>query len=181
MVSNSSSFNLQSSMNTAKPAPKTVPPPPKRRTGQSERVASRPRLAAATNASGRPNRFRAACGVERAASRGRLAVRSRCQEFSSTAFLVSLLLCASAASAPAALDQTVADLIPKLAAEKMEDRYAPQMELQALALKAARPGADAERADLAKLLAAKAADQTVPQPARVWIVRQLEHIGAHES
>src|SRR6266568_7409526 len=40
------------------------------------RTASRPRLAAAPNAMARVNRFNATCAVERAASRGRLAVRS---------------------------------------------------------------------------------------------------------
>src|SRR5438270_336871 len=46
---------------------------PERRSGQKDRTASRPRLAAATNAEGRSNRFHAACAVGRAASRGRLA------------------------------------------------------------------------------------------------------------
>ena len=55
------------------------------------------------------------------------------------------------------------------------------MELQNLALNAARPGAEAERAELATILAAKAADAAVPQPARVWVVRQIEYIGAAES
>ena len=71
--------------------------------------------------------------------------------------------------------------MPKLAAAKVEDRYSAQMELQNLALNAGRPGAEAERAELAKILAAKATDAAVPQPARVWVVRQLEYIGAAES
>jgi HEAT repeat protein len=79
------------------------------------------------------------------------------------------------------LEQTIADLIPKLAAEKVEDRYGPQMELQAIALKSARPGGESERSQFVKLIAAKAADQNVPQPSRVWFVRQLEYIGAAES
>ena len=49
-----------------------------------------------------------------------------------------------------ALEQTVNDLLPKLAAAKVEDRYSAQMELQSLALNAARPGAEAERAELAE-------------------------------
>jgi HEAT repeat protein len=81
----------------------------------------------------------------------------------------------------ASLEETVDELVPKLAAEKVEARYASQMELQALALKAARPGSESERSQLAKLLASKAADQNTPQPARVWIVRQLEYVGAAES
>lgn len=91
------------------------------------------------------------------------------------------MLWAGALSALADVEQTINDLLPKLAAAKEEDRYAPQMELQAFALNAARPGAEAERAELAKVLAAKATDPAVPQAARVWLVRQLEHIGAAES
>jgi hypothetical protein len=90
-------------------------------------------------------------------------------------------LCALASPAWADVEQTVNDLLPKLAATPVGERYAPQMELQALALKAARPGAEKERAALAKVLAARAADATVPQPARVWVIRQLEYVGALES
>jgi HEAT repeat protein len=95
--------------------------------------------------------------------------------------LALLAFCALAPAAFAGVEQSVNDLLPRLAAAKVEDRYAPQMELQTLALNAARPGAEAERAELAKILAAKVTDPAVPQPARVWIVRQLEYIGAAES
>jgi len=83
--------------------------------------------------------------------------------------------------ARAGAEDSVAGLIPKLAASKVEDRYAAQMELQALAAKASQPGAEAQRIELSKALALKASDAAVPQPARVWIVRQLEYIGAAES
>src|SRR5437763_9403685 len=46
---------------------------------QKDRTASRPRLAAAANAPGRPNLIRPAPAIARAASRGRLAVRWCCQ------------------------------------------------------------------------------------------------------
>ena len=96
--------------------------------------------------------------------------------------LVALVACLSFASAAfAGVEQTVNDLIPKLAAEKVEDRYAAQMELQGIALNAARPDAEAERAEVAKILAAKATDAAVPQPARIWMVRQLEYTGSAES
>ena len=77
--------------------------------------------------------------------------------------------------------QTVNDLIPKLASPDVPSRYAAQMELQALASPTSAAGHEAERAELATLLAGKAADDTVPQPARVWIVRQLEYMGAGEA
>ncbi|HSA10530.1 MAG TPA: HEAT repeat domain-containing protein [Candidatus Paceibacterota bacterium] len=83
--------------------------------------------------------------------------------------------------AVAGVEQTVTDLLPRLAAAKVEDRYDAQMELQALAANAARPGAESERAELAGVLTAKATDAAVPQPAQVWVVRQLEYIGAAES
>ena len=97
------------------------------------------------------------------------------------AVLATLSLCAAALAAFAGAEQTVNDLLPRHAAAKVEDRYSAQIELQNLALNAARPGAEAERAELAGILAAKATDSAVPQPACVWIVRQLEHIGAAES
>jgi len=92
-----------------------------------------------------------------------------------------LTFCAFAPAALAGVEQTVNDLIPKLAAQNVEDRYGPQMELQSFAAHASRPGAAAERAELSTVLAAKANDATVPQAARVWIVRQLEYIGSAES
>ena len=97
--------------------------------------------------------------------------------------LLSLLASLSllAATSFAGVEQMVTDLVPRLAAEKVEDRYAAQMELQALAANASRPGAEAERRSLAIALAAKAGDAAVPQPARVWCVRQLELIGNNES
>ncbi len=78
-------------------------------------------------------------------------------------------------------DQAVKDLIPKLAAPNVPDRYDAQMQLQEIASKSSRPGNAAEREALARVLAAKAADDALPQPARVWIVRQLEYMGAGEA
>ena len=94
--------------------------------------------------------------------------------------LLAVLLCGMPVIGVAGVEQTVNELVPALAAPTVRDRYAAQMELQNLAVKAARPGAEVERSDLAKVLAAKAADPSVPQPARVWIVRQIEYIGAAE-
>ena len=84
-----------------------------------------------------------------------------------------LFLCSATLTAFASAEQTVNDLLPKLAAARVEDRYSAQMELQNLALHAGRPGAEAERMEFANILATKATDSDVPQPARVWVVRQL--------
>lgn len=94
---------------------------------------------------------------------------------------MGLLFVALTTGAMAGVAESVDALIPKLASPNMEERYAPQMELQAMAAQAARPGAEAERAALVKVLLAKAADAAVPSPARVWMVRQIELIGAGES
>jgi len=81
------------------------------------------------------------------------------------------------ATVRADFNQTLADLTPRLAASPGADRYAARMELQAMAANASRPGADAERRALATVLAGRAVDRSVPQPARVWFIRQLELIG----
>lgn len=78
-------------------------------------------------------------------------------------------------------DAALESLIPKLAAAEVGDRYSAQMQLQAIAAAASRPGAEADRAALGKRLAAKAADASVPQPARAWLVRQLEYMGGAEA
>ncbi|HEX2972355.1 MAG TPA: hypothetical protein VHP11_08470, partial [Tepidisphaeraceae bacterium] len=56
--------------------------------------------------------------------------------------LVLLALCTLASGAVAGIEQTINDLIPKLAAPRVQDRYSAQMELQRLAANAARPGAE---------------------------------------
>lgn len=75
----------------------------------------------------------------------------------------------------------VDELIPKLADAKVENRYEAQMALQEIASNASKPGNEAAREALGTILAAKAADASVPQPARVWIVRQLEYMGGAEA
>lgn len=73
------------------------------------------------------------------------------------------------------------ELIPKLADANFEARYAPQMAFRDLASIAGRPGAESERkAFVAAVLERLAADKT-PPAAKVWFVRELEHIGKGES
>jgi len=79
------------------------------------------------------------------------------------------------------MERAVNELIPKLADPKVESRYDAQMALQDIASNASKPGNGAARKALGKILAAKAADASVPQPARVWIVRQLEYMGGVEA
>src|ERR1035441_2569360 len=70
------------------------------------------------------------------------------------ALLATFSLCALALAAFAGVEQSVNDLIPRLAAAKVEDRYSAQMELQQIASNASRPSAETTRAELVKLLAA---------------------------
>jgi len=94
--------------------------------------------------------------------------------------ILSIILLALTANAVDFTAQ-VNELIPKLAAEDVGSRYEPQMQLQAIAANASKPGHETERAALGAVLAAKAVDASVPQPARVWIVRQIEYIGRGEA
>ncbi|MBI5388049.1 MAG: HEAT repeat domain-containing protein [Verrucomicrobia bacterium] len=97
-------------------------------------------------------------------------------------FLAFLALSSFAAVSFAAdHNQAVTDLIPKLADADVAARSDAQMQLQQIASESSKPGHAAEREALGKVLAAKAADSTVPQPARVWIVRQLEYMGGAEA
>jgi len=97
-------------------------------------------------------------------------------------YFVTAAVGATAMAAQAAGEEAaVSELIPKLADEKVENRYEAQMALQDLASKASTPGNAAAREALGSVLAAKAADAGAPQPARVWIVRQLEYMGGPEA
>lgn len=97
--------------------------------------------------------------------------------------ILTSLMCLSTAIFAAEVDysKTIDDLIPTLASPNVPDRYGAQMQLQKIALEAGRPGAEAERIAMAKALAVKAVDNSVPQPARVWLVRQIEYIGGDET
>jgi hypothetical protein len=91
--------------------------------------------------------------------------------------LAGFALLASAAN----YDPAVTALIPRLAAPEVGDRYAAEMELQVITSNASRPGHKADRVACGKVLAAKAADPALPQPARVWLVRQLQYMGGAEA
>lgn len=93
--------------------------------------------------------------------------------------LVALAAFSSAAIA-ADFEQAVDEFIPGLADANVPARYAVMMQLQTLAAEAGKPGNEADRLTLSRVLAAKAIDASVPQPSRVWIVRQIEYIGKDE-
>ncbi len=93
--------------------------------------------------------------------------------------LITLALVSLALTGRADFTAQVNALIPQLADAVVTNRNAAQLELQAIAANASRPSSDATA--LGAVLAAKAADASVPQPARVWFVRQLEYIGKGEA
>lgn len=96
-------------------------------------------------------------------------------------FLVLLAVCCGVSSVSADVESSVNDLIPRLAATNVTERYSAWMELQEMASQSSRPGAEAAREELDKVLADKAGDEDVPQPARMWLIRQLEYIGGDDS
>jgi HEAT repeat protein len=71
-------------------------------------------------------------------------------------------------------------LVPDSASDDLQKRANAQKAIEVLALNAARPGAEAERAAASKALAAKLGPAT-PQMARVWLLRQLQLIGRAEA
>ncbi len=80
-----------------------------------------------------------------------------------------------------AYDDLLKEMIPKLAADEVKDRYPIQMDLQKLALYTTRPGGEVERKALSIALGTAAGQAAVKQPARVWLARLLEYTGAEES
>ncbi|MCX5676138.1 MAG: HEAT repeat domain-containing protein [Planctomycetota bacterium] len=71
-------------------------------------------------------------------------------------------------------------LVPDAAGDDIQKRANAQKAIEVLAMNAARPGAEAERAAASKALAAKLGAAT-PQLARVWLLRQLQLIGRAEA
>jgi HEAT repeat protein len=72
-------------------------------------------------------------------------------------------------------------LIPLMAADKVESRYNPQIQLQNLGSYAARPGADAQREAFAKALIQNLDKPQVNGVVKNWFVLQLERVGGAES
>jgi HEAT repeat protein len=70
-------------------------------------------------------------------------------------------------------------LVPESAGDDLQKRANAMKAIEVMALNAARPGAEAERAAVSQALAAKLVPAT-PQFARVWVIRQLQLIGRAE-
>ncbi|MFQ5806985.1 MAG: hypothetical protein ACE5I3_11100, partial [Phycisphaerae bacterium] len=67
-----------------------------------------------------------------------------------------------------------------MASEDTSVRQNAQQKFEGFCLHAARPGAEAERVELCQAIVRWLWPDT-PKPARVWMLRQLAHIGGEES
>ena len=81
--------------------------------------------------------------------------------------------------AEAAYGKVIDSLLPDMGSEDVGKQNGPQQTLQRMAYHASRPGAEAQRAALAKAMSTKLGEN-VPVTARVWILKQLEAIGRGE-
>lgn len=91
--------------------------------------------------------------------------------------LAGSMLAVAAAGVRAGVEAQIDELLPGLAAADMEQRYEPRMKLQALAAEATKAGAETNRVAFESAVVVRVADAKVAQPARVWLVRQLEFAG----
>jgi len=74
----------------------------------------------------------------------------------------------------------IAHLLPKMGAENIPDRQGDQQMFQTICWHASRPDADIERLAACQAICSALAGD-MPQPARVWLLKQLEHIGRAEA
>ncbi len=74
---------------------------------------------------------------------------------------------------------TIEKLLPGMGASQIPDRKDAQLELEKLCHEAAAPGQESRRAGLARAMMARLGPETA-KPARVWMLRKLETLGAEE-
>jgi HEAT repeat protein len=80
-----------------------------------------------------------------------------------------------------AYQEMVNYLLPLMSADDVASRYKPQIALQDMGSHAARPGAEAQREALARVLCRTVETAEMPATVRNWFVLQLERIGKDES
>jgi len=96
--------------------------------------------------------------------------------------VVLALLVAGASSASAqqkSLEETLDGLLPGIGAEKIPDRRDSQQQWQKICFELGAPGNEAARAEACKLMAGKLGGDT-PNPARIFLLKQLQFIGRGE-
>jgi HEAT repeat protein len=80
-----------------------------------------------------------------------------------------------------AYQEAVNYLLPLMSADDVGSRYEHQIALQDMGSHAARPGAEAEREALARVLCRTIETAEMPATVRYWFVLQIERIGKDES
>ncbi|MHC4200852.1 MAG: HEAT repeat domain-containing protein [Planctomycetota bacterium] len=92
---------------------------------------------------------------------------------------LALLVLLGASSRALASASEVERLVREMSSSDAGARGRANDSLQNLCLKAGRPGAESERAAVSQAMAMKLGQGT-PKPARLWLLRQLGHIGRGE-
>jgi len=80
----------------------------------------------------------------------------------------------------AAYGQLLDAWMPKLNSENMGDRQGPEQAWQDICWKAGSPGTEAKRLAVCKAMVARVAKPETGKWARVWFLKQLEHVGRAE-
>jgi len=73
----------------------------------------------------------------------------------------------------------LAEWLPGMGAEKIPDRRDSQQKLQQLCFQLGTPGREAQRIEACRVMAETLGTQ-LPKPTRIWLLKQLQHIGAKE-
>jgi len=69
--------------------------------------------------------------------------------------------------------------LPGMSAEDIPDRQGPQQQFQDVCFQLGTPGREAERAEACQVIA-EVLGTRLAKPARIWLLKQLEHIGREE-
>ena len=99
--------------------------------------------------------------------------------------VIGLTLSGAAAAASTGLAQekdladTLNELLPGMNKEKIPDRRGPQQQWQEICFQAGAPGNEDRRTEVCRLMTEKLGPDT-GQPARIWLLKQLERIGRGE-
>ena len=80
----------------------------------------------------------------------------------------------------AAYRTVLQSLLPKMSSTDPNERKTPEQDWQRVCWHAGRPGAEAQRLAACRAMAAKLVPDT-PQPARLWLLKQLQYIGRAEA
>jgi len=95
------------------------------------------------------------------------------------AILAGAAIAAAAERKEKPLKETLEALLPGMGAKNIRDRQGPQQQWQKICFQAGAPGKEALRAEVCTLMAEKLGPQTA-NPARIWLLKQLQFIGRGE-